>query len=704
MTENASEATTSSDGSSNLTFVSEGTPRRHGACDVMFDELFRSIAQNGRGTTAPFLAVLGPTGSGKSLLLSRIANYLDSRSSPDHYCHILIDLRASALTDSNQMHFDLLRKIYAQAQNHGLTIPLQLSRDNARTAFVSHMCQILQRIDKRVMIYVDNSDYVPRYFARCLATQFREILEKEDFCPELKRVGLVWSGAMSLFGLKQEVDSAFSMCKTIVTPIYDVTQRELLVRDQLQQNGFKTPTEYIVSALSAQTGGEPAFLDPILRLLLDEGKARPSKASLGKALDQLADPTRTSIPELKEIALNVYLDQDLREIVDRLLSGSIVPCREPSVDVDRYHLKGAVILGKPPNRAGYSFRNGLVEQFLRRLLGPLMDKQTRLVRNEDSGAVLTFPGPLSAIYKLRELEGQFEECFDLKDATSLIVDAWSLLTECGRPTISICLQSSKPIWFGPLNGEPSNIPPFTTANTAAVGSFTSRKLYFAFDEHWISVALPLRYGENLAAVTATLDRSQLQGGLSEMSVQHWSQFTVKFEARLLTLCLSALGRLRIAETRLTPPVDDTELNPAEAVVHITCFAYDCRGNPISDAMIAFEHVIGEARTQLGEIRTTGDRARPASIILSKEDGQNSHLEIVGAFAGQKSKLTKLDPTQSWSCEFIFHVDESEDAWRSRKRRRNWRCRHPKAQPEARSLPVITCVSCREQIRPLDSGD
>jgi len=602
------------------------------------------------------------------------------------------------------MHYDVLRKVYAQAQSNGLTIPLQFSRDSARSTFVSHMREILQGIDKCVMIYVDNSDYVPRYFARSLATQFRDILEKEDLYPELRRVGLVWSGAMSLFGLKQEVDSAFSMCKTIVTPISDVTQRELLVRDQLKQSGFKASTEYIVSALSSQTGGEPAFLNPIIRLLLDDRRARPSKASLAKVLDQLSDPTRTPIPELKEVALNVYLDHDLREIVDRLLSGSIVPCREPSVDVDYYHLKGAVILGKAPNRASYSFRNGLVERFLRRLFGQFADNQTRFIKNEENGGVLTFPGPLNAIYRLRELEGQLEECFDLKEATSLIVDAWSLLMGSGRPTIAICLQASKSIWFGPLNGEPTNIAPFTTASTAAVGSLTSRRSYFSFDEHRVSVALPVQYGENSAAVTVTVDRSPLQLGLSEMSVQHWAQFITKFEARLMTLCLSALGRQRIAETRLETTTADAELNPAEAFVCIACFAYDCRGNPISDAVITFERVDGEARAQLGEIRTTGDRARPASLVLSKDENQNSHLEILGLFAGQKSKLIKLEPTRSWSCEFIFHIDDSEDAWRSRKRRRGWRCCHPKTPPEARSLPAVTSVGHREQSRRISSGN
>jgi hypothetical protein len=670
---------------------------RSGAFDLIFDEVFRSIAQKGRGTAAPFLAVLGPTGSGKSLLLSQIAKYLGNRSPPDAYCHIKIDLRSSALADSNQMHFDLIRKVHAQAQSHGLAIPLQISRDNARATFVSHMREILQSIDKYVMIYVDHSDYVPRYFARSLATQFRDILEKEDLYPELRRVGLVWSGAMSLFGLKQEVDSAFSMCKTIVTPTSDPAQRELLVRDQLKQRGFEAPSDFIVHTLASQTGGEPAFLDPIIRMLCDERKGRQSKAFLTRVLNQLSDPARTVIPELKEVALNVYLDQDLREIVDRLLSGSVVPCREPAVDVDQYHLKGAVVLDKGTSRAGYTFRNGLVEQFLRLLLGQPAAKQARLKDKDESG-VLTFPGPLNEISELRKLEEQIVQCFDLKDATSLIVDAWSLLTECGKPVIAFCLQASKPIWFGPLSGEPVDTAPFTTASAAAEGALATRRTYFSFDEHRVSVAIPLQYDINLAAVTATVDRSRLQVGLSEMTVHHWTQFVMEFETRLITLCLSALGLHHIVEMEATTPEADAQFDPAEAFVHISCFAYDCRGNPIADAVITFERIRGGARTQLGEIRTTDDRARPASIVIPRDANENSDIEMLGSFAGRKSEPTKLNPANSWSCEFIFHVDDGEDAWKSRKRRTGWRCRHQANQPETRSTPALTCVGLREQDR------
>jgi len=676
--------------------------RRSGMFDLTFDEVFRNIEQKGRGTVAPFLAVLGPTGSGKSLLLSRIAAYLDGRSSPDAYCHINIDLRNIALADSNQMHFDLIRRVYAQAQNRGLTIPLPNSRDDARSTFVSHVIDMVQSMDKYVMIYVDHSDYVPRYFARSLATQFRDIVEKDDLYPELRRVGLVWSGAMSLFGLKQEVDSAFSMCKTIVTPTQDAAQRELLVRDHLRQSGLVEPTDFMVNTLASQTGGEPAFLDPAIRMLCAEKKGRQSKHLLARVLKQLSDPTRTMIPELKEIALNVHLDRDLREIVERLDENLVVPCREPAVDVDQYHLKGAVVLDKGASRAGYLFRNGLVAQFLKTLFGRSAARQARSTDNDETH-VLTFPGPLKEIHALRGLEEALRQCFDLNDATSLVVDAWDSLTECGRPTIAFCLQASKSIWFGQPNGEPVDAAPFPTAGTAAEGALTYRRAFFASDEHRVSVALPLLHDTRSAAVAATVDRGRLKVGLSEMSVHHWAEFVMAFEPHLITLCLSALGVQRIAEMEPAGQEADAQSDPAAAFVHISCFAYDCRGNPIADAVITFERVDGEARTQLGEVRTTGDRARPASIVIPRDMKESSQLEMLGSFAGQQTKKTKLDPANSWSCEFIFHVDDSADAWKSRKRRTGWRCRHRTAQPETRSVPALICIGLREPGRRINSG-
>ena len=576
------------------------------------------------------------------------------------------------------------------AQNHRPIIPLQITRDNARSAFVSQMSEILQSIDKYVMIYVDHTDYVPRYFARSLATQFRDILEKEDLFPELRRVGLVWSGAMSLFGLKQEVNSAFSMCKTIVTPAADPAQRELLVRDQLKRRGLDGLPDLAINTLASHTGGEPAFLDPVIRMLCDEKRGRHSKAFLGKILKELSDPARTVVPELKEIALNVYLDRDLREIVERLLSSSVAPCREPAVDVDRYHLAGAVVLDKGTSRAGYAFRNALVEQFLRRLFGQPVAKHVRLAESSERN-VQALPGLLNEINNLHDLKEQLDQCFDLKDATSLLVEAWSLAAQCGKPTMAFCLQASKPIWFGPQSGEPVDDAPFTTASDAAAGALASRRIYFASDEHRVSMALPLEYDLNLGAVTVTVERSRLKMGLSEMSAHHWTLFVSEFESRLITLCLSALGRHYIVEMEAEAPALDVRSGAAGAFVNIACIAYDCRGNPIADAAITFAHVRGEVRDQLGAFRTTEHRAHAASVTLPRDESSNSHVEIVGTFAGQTTEPVKLVLASSWSCEFIFHIDDRDDAWKSRKRRTGWRCRHPPTPPEIRYVPALTRV-------------
>jgi hypothetical protein len=419
----------------------------------------------------------------------------------------------------------------------------------------------------------------------------------------------------------------------------------------------------------------------------DNKKGRRTKASLMKLMDQLSDPTRTVIPELKEIALNVHLDPDLREIVDRLLNGSMAPCREPAVDVDQYHLKGAVILDKGTSRAGYSFRNGLVAQFLRNLLGQPAVRQVKLAEREaHEDGVLTFPGPLNKIRELRRLEEQLEQCFDLKEATALIADAWSALTECGKPTIAFCVRGSKIIWFGPARGEPTNAAPFATTNAAAAGAFSARRAYFAFDDNRVSVGLPLQYGANSAAVTATVERSGLQVGLSEMSVQHWAQFVTEFDAHLITLCMSALGLQQIAEMqRPMLPRADVHSDHAGAFTYVLCFAYDCRGNPLADAMITFELVDGEARTLLGEIRTTADRARPARVIVPRVH-EKSRIVVRGSYAGQKSKPIEVDAANCWSCEFVFHIDDGEEAWKTLKRRTGWRCRHPNMLPDGRSVP------------------
>jgi len=336
---------------------------------------------------------------------------------------------------------------------------------------------------------------------------------------------------------------------------------------------------------------------------------------------------------------------------------------------------------------GYSFRNELVAQFLRNLWGQSgVLRATRPDREAHEGGAVTLAGPLSKIQELHRLEKKLQRSFDLKETTALIVEAWSALTECGKPTIAFCVGPKNTIWFKPARGESTDIAPFAATADAAAGALSFFRVFFGFDDDRVSVALPIQHGSMSVALTATVERSRLKVGLSEMSVQHWVQFVTGFEAHLVTLCLSALGVQHVAE-RQQPASAPTGVHRDHvgAFAYVLGFAYDCRGNPLADALITFELVVGDVRTPLGEVRTSADRTQPAGVIVPRRVDEKTRIEVRGSYAGQMSQPVAVDAASCWSCEFVFHVDDHEEGWTSLKRRGGWRCRHEVTQPEHRSV-------------------
>ena len=71
------------------------------------------------------------------------------------------------------------------------------------------------------MLVFDHFDSVPHYFARALARHFRSMYEERDTHLEYRRVGVIVAGAMSVFDLKKEADSAFETFDTLFLPRID---------------------------------------------------------------------------------------------------------------------------------------------------------------------------------------------------------------------------------------------------------------------------------------------------------------------------------------------------------------------------------------------------------------------------------------------------------------------------------------------------
>lgn len=125
--------------------------------------------------------------------------------------------------------------------------------------------------------------------------------------------------------------------------------------------------------------------------------------------------------------------------------------------------------------------------------------------------------------------------------------------------------------------------------------------------------------------------------------------------------------------------DTTDREPVPALPRartttVVCQAFDCRGNPLRDAIFEVIYVRGGRRELLGQVPSSGERALPAVYIIPHQPGTQPRLEIAVTYGTVKVPAHQFDALRNIRCEVVFHLVPEDDWWTNRKGRRNWRCR------------------------------
>lgn len=120
-------------------------------------------------------------------------------------------------------------------------------------------------------------------------------------------------------------------------------------------------------------------------------------------------------------------------------------------------------------------------------------------------------------------------------------------------------------------------------------------------------------------------------------------------------------------------------------IYVLCFVFDCRGNPLANAKVCFHLVMDGRKVSLGEVPTSGIRARPAGVMIKLPPDAHPHVDVQVLYGRLKSQILHLDAAENQFCEFVFHVDDFEPDWDSRKRRSRWRCRCADKRIRARKV-------------------
>jgi hypothetical protein len=510
----------------------------------------------------PSLAVLGPPGSGKSLflgrLLSTIRNDVNCATKP---C-LMINLKEIRVGSQGDTYVYLNQELLKEATTAGISVDFDIRTQPSHLRFEEILRNLLAAVEGYLIIFIDHLESVPRVFASDLSQRFRNFLESTELDSEYRRLGLVIAGVVSLFELKHGPDSAFQMLRVIQFPQLDADTRKEMVEDYLKNfMSAEMPAE-LINFLAEMTGGEPGFLEPlIMNARRNNRQVALNEQLLLESAQEIC--SHSQVPALRNLALHLFGDKGLRDIVAELKNSRTVMQRSIVPDVDRYQLSGAVVVGRGPYNQSreYQFRNKITEMFL----GQLYD----LLESTECG-----PKPSVPIWiELQKMEAAKTECLNARQIwkwMKAVQDAWTLITPYTTPNLKLYVtnnNSEAGWWFDAdlrdISGpEPLRLTETSTAkathaaleNTSVALSLDAEtfRAFVESDADHISISIPLHSGALRMIISATLSKTDAGRGITEFEVWHWLRFVQNVTQIVPTLAFAELGRKLLCD----PPDDD----------------------------------------------------------------------------------------------------------------------------------------------------
>ena len=520
------------------------------------------------GDGAPYIAILGPMGSGKSYLLREIQSglrkiYQDEGGAD---VHITIDLEHIPVGTPQEMYAAIATRLVSELRNERASIRFSSpSVHDAYDDFERMVERVLATIDGRLVLYLKNVDGVPRFFVRSLLVHFRSMLEQRDSVAGFRRLALVVSGALSVFALKREVDSAFSMfSKTIVLPVVEDLLRCELVKQQLGAAINHLP-EDALGLIASETGGEPTFIQPIVDFARSMShsagsSSAPTMLTTKRLLHFIRRISGLSSPlvELRRLALQLSSQRDLLELAQRLTDQEAVTPAATSVDIDPYQLAGVVVVCNDLGRGVYRFRNGMVARYVSQFLGTHASQRSLVKRSQTARTTRSDPPPIILlIRRLDAIQSELKLRADAWQAHALLTEAWHLLAGDTHSRVDLVVRSGEGpmVWLNdatraaiPMERRSPDGSYLAPAHIdeasfkAAVGAQRMRRAFFGSDGRRVAVAVPIERSNEMLTVVTTVSRLELQGGFSEAGLDRYLHLAREIGPALLTSCLSEVGR------------------------------------------------------------------------------------------------------------------------------------------------------------------
>jgi hypothetical protein len=497
---------------------------------------------------APYVGIVGPLGSGKTRLLTALeAELMDTLGDPEQDVVVRVNLFNFPVADLDEMLAQLALRIYHDAARRSLgRMPLPRG-DRVKTTgdeLDRLFGRLLAHKAGRVTLMLDGLDRVPRGFARAISRRFHAYWEDRDRRNELNRLSIVVAGALSLLDLKREVDSAISLSHMVVLPWALGTEREEQVREALRARAWAVE-DALVAELAKETGGEPAFLDPILHELASRAGA-PGPAVVHEILNEI-QRISSRLPVLESILFAFCSDREVRNVVESL-------CRNPSgfpagpiAGIDRLQLTGCVVAESRHGETFYRFRNGIVQRFFCDLVAGGAARVS-VERDSEWADVVAPPGfhagpVFDSVILAGRIRGEAARASDLWSCLTSIREALKTLAGFSDSQLRIVVVGDEAMYS--LNADDESVRAVSNTASSELARLVEtvkqvRQPYIALESERRTIAVPLM-GRRPAILIVELSRTSIGRGFSEAAFGPWSRWLESVRQILLHHALMELG-------------------------------------------------------------------------------------------------------------------------------------------------------------------
>jgi hypothetical protein len=501
----------------------------HPALSISLDAFRREERQK----PDPIIAIIGPPGSGKSALLRGLVSEITSRDNDARlWTPLTIDLLDIKVGSEEDMYRQVVTQLMDSIGGAGLSVGM--TETTKRRQFDDLILSTAKSVSDRVLLTLDHLEWVPREFAESISQRLRAIKESSYQHPEANRVGLVIAGAMSLHELTTSTKSAFHTARTVQLPTSDRVSIQSYIRACLVREGHSLIEQSVVDYLAQQTGGEPMFVEVILRRVRNKSI---SQLTLDETRGICSNISPDELPHLRHASLHLTLNRDLAEIANKIIQGKHIVQRGRGADIDQFQLTGVVVLDRSQRPPTYMFRNGLVAGAVERLLSP----------KSFSGYDWEFAASLSDLAEAKRYIGNVG---DIATSVAPLHSAWKTLTGLGQPLMHIALGGMPGNSWRVMEipSTSANVP--TCVNGAIGRLFDLKGTVFHVEAEAISYAIPLRRSNGVFGCFVTTVAISTEV-VSEHTLQHWAVFISELGESLMQKALAEIGRTTLTESSMT---------------------------------------------------------------------------------------------------------------------------------------------------------